>query len=175
VLEESNPSPRHALYREVASLVRPLPTDERDEVVGELRRWAGVVETGRESHRSLTEREVAELAASRFVEVGAHTVSHPVLARLSPRAQLSEITESRDTVRELAGGPVDSFAYPYGGETDYSSTTVRLLREAGFATGLTTIRGGVVAGINPLQMPRVLVRDWDSIELHRTLAPFVRR
>jgi peptidoglycan/xylan/chitin deacetylase (PgdA/CDA1 family) len=174
VLDRLDPSPRHALYRELASLIRPLPTEARDSVLAELRAWAGLVDVGRESHRSLTEREVAMLVASPYVEIGAHTVSHPVLACQTSEAQLREIETSRDVLQELTGQPVDSFAYPYGGAADYSSTTVRTLRETGLTLACTTTPGPVTAETDPLRVPRILVRDWGTAELRRRLTPFVR-
>lgn len=175
VLDRSDPTPRHALYREIAPLIRPLPPAERDAVVAELRSWAGLSELGRESHRSLTEGEVATLASSRYVGIGAHTVNHPVLASLGADAQRDEIETSRNMLKTLTGGAsVDNFAYPYGGANDYDSRTLRILSEAGVANACTTTPRPVVGGEEPLQIPRILVRDWDTAEFQQRLEPFSR-
>jgi peptidoglycan/xylan/chitin deacetylase (PgdA/CDA1 family) len=174
VLDRFDPSPRHALYRELASLIRPLPTHARDTVLAELRAWAGLGDAGRESHRILTGVEVTMLAASRYVEIGAHTVSHPILASLPYDAQLLEIESSRNVLHDLTGHSIDSFAYPYGGDADFGSTTVRILRETGLTLAYTTLPGAVVAATDAFRIPRILVRDWDTAELHRRLAPFAR-
>jgi peptidoglycan/xylan/chitin deacetylase (PgdA/CDA1 family) len=174
VLDRSDPSPRHTLYRELAPLIRKLPTHARDAVLADLREWAGLGAVGRDSHRCLTHREVAILAASPWVEIGAHTVSHPVLAGLSSDAQLGEVEASREVLQELTGNPVHSFAYPYGDATDYSATTVGILREAGVRLACTTTPNPVVPATDPLRIPRVLVRDWETGELHRVLTRFVR-
>jgi peptidoglycan/xylan/chitin deacetylase (PgdA/CDA1 family) len=172
VLDQSDPSTRHALYREIASLIRPLPPDERDGAVAELRAWAGLPEAGRESHRSLTENEVAMLADSPFVEIGAHSVRHPVLASLGPDAQRREIDTSCEVLKELAGRSVECFAYPYGAAADYDSATVRILREVGVTIACTTAPEPVVEAAELLRIPRILVRNWDAAELHRRLEPF---
>jgi peptidoglycan/xylan/chitin deacetylase (PgdA/CDA1 family) len=175
VLDPSDPSPRHSLYREVVSAIRPLPPHERDGIVAELRTWAGVDQAGRESHRSLTEDEVSKLGACAYVEIGAHTLGHPVLAALDLDAQRAEIETSRDVLRDLTNGPVDSFAYPYGSLRDYDSTTVRILKETGFTMACTTTPEPVVESTQPLRTPRILVRDWDTAGLRRRLEPFIPR
>jgi peptidoglycan/xylan/chitin deacetylase (PgdA/CDA1 family) len=174
VLDRFDPSPRHALYRNLASLIRPLPTRRRDAVLADLRAWAGLGEVGRESHRPLTGPEVAVLASSRYIDIGAHTVSHPVLACLTSDAQRDEVEASRDALQDLTGHPVHSFAYPYGGAADYGSITTGILRRIGLTLACTTVPGAVVAATDPVQIPRILIRDWDADELHRRLTPFVR-
>jgi peptidoglycan/xylan/chitin deacetylase (PgdA/CDA1 family) len=116
---------------------------------------------------------VATLASSPYVEIGAHTVNHPVLAGLAPGTQRREIEESRDVLQQLADSPVDSFAYPYGSPADYSSATVRLLKESQLLRACTTTPAPVGPRTDPLRTPRFLVRDWDAVELDRKLAPLV--
>ena len=50
-----------------------------------LHQQAGVSEIARQSHRIMTAAEVRQTAASGLVEIGAHSVTHPVLSGLSPR------------------------------------------------------------------------------------------
>jgi peptidoglycan/xylan/chitin deacetylase (PgdA/CDA1 family) len=94
---------------------------------------------------------------------------------LSADAQHREIGASLNALRELTGRSVDSFAYPYGGATDYSSATVRILRESGLALACTTSPRSVVPRTDPFQIPRILVRNWNTSELQRRLEPFIPR
>jgi peptidoglycan/xylan/chitin deacetylase (PgdA/CDA1 family) len=81
--------------------------------------WAGVgeyVEAARNRGRVvrlMTLDRLAELHRRRW-EIGAHTVHHPDLRRLSPAAVRAEVGESRRVLEEATGAPVRSFAYPYG-------------------------------------------------------------
>ena len=79
------------------------------------------------------------LAASPYVEVGAHTKTHPVMARLAPDAQAREVEMSRDGLRERTGKAIHCFAYPYGSAADYSATTVGILRQVGVTQACTTM------------------------------------
>jgi peptidoglycan/xylan/chitin deacetylase (PgdA/CDA1 family)/GT2 family glycosyltransferase len=64
-----------------------------------------------------------------FVELGAHSVTHPHLDELRAAAAGREITESRDALAELIGSAVRSFAYPHGA---HSAKIRQLVIDAGF-------------------------------------------
>jgi len=63
--------------------------------------------------------------------IGAHTVTHPVLARCSLERQRMEITASKRRIEDVLGEAVTSFSYPVGTADAFTSETEQLLREAG--------------------------------------------
>ncbi|QDT54047.1 Poly-beta-1,6-N-acetyl-D-glucosamine N-deacetylase precursor [Caulifigura coniformis] len=63
--------------------------------------------------------------------IGAHTVTHPVLARCSREQQQFEITESKRRIEDVLGGTVNSFSYPVGTADAFTSETEQLMQEAG--------------------------------------------
>lgn len=67
-------------------------------------------------------------------EIGAHSVSHPYLSRLSPLQQKAEITASKQALEALINKNIELFAYPYG---DYNNTTIEILEASGFLFGRT--------------------------------------
>lgn len=87
--------------------------------------------------------------------VGAHTVSHPILAVLPAEQARQEIAQSKARLETLLGEPVRLFAYPNGkpGE-DYRRETVDLVREAGFDAAFSTAWGSAGPGADPHQLPR---------------------
>ena len=70
--------------------------------------------------------------------IGAHTVSHPILSRVSDDRAACEIGDSRRMIEAGCGLAPRAFAYPNGQPADYTATTVRLVREAGFDCAVTT-------------------------------------
>jgi len=47
-------------------------------------------------------------------EIGAHTLTHPALTRISVEEAKNEIVNSKHVIEERLGTPVRTFAYPYG-------------------------------------------------------------
>lgn len=163
---EADSSPRHFLYRSLWQLLRPMLENERRKVLDELLAWAGAELVSRPTHRSLTLEEIFTLKQGELIEVGAHTVTHPLLSALPATLQRNEIQQSKADLEEIVGHQVSSFAYPYG---DYTNETVALVREAGFARACSTIADGVRRRSDCFQLPRVVVEDWDGEEFTRRL------
>ena len=46
--------------------------------------WAGLKPTVRSTHRTLSTDEVLCMAKGRLIDIGAHTITHPVLSPLPP-------------------------------------------------------------------------------------------
>lgn len=73
-------------------------------------------------------------AASRGVEIGSHTVSHPHLAHLSDEELDRELRESKAELEDELGAPCRHLAYPYGEEDDrVRAATRRAGYDAAFA------------------------------------------
>ncbi len=73
--------------------------------------------------------------------VGAHTVTHPILTRMSEQEAAREIVESRQRLETALDVPVRHFAYPNGRPDDVSPAVRRLVKWAGFRSAYTTIEG----------------------------------
>jgi peptidoglycan/xylan/chitin deacetylase (PgdA/CDA1 family) len=83
---ESAPGPRQKAYLAIYGMLVKLSGSEREEALKQLRRGATPY-ADRRQHRCLTEDELRELAEGELVEIGAHTLTHPVLADLAPEQQ----------------------------------------------------------------------------------------
>jgi peptidoglycan/xylan/chitin deacetylase (PgdA/CDA1 family) len=161
--------PRHQLYTSLYDLLRPLGEGVRRKKLAEVREWRADVLGLRPWHRPLSVEEIGSLRQGGLVEVGAHTVHHPLLADLPLRRQRREIEESKARLEQILGHPVLSFSYPYGKPRDYSAKTVDLVRRAGFACACSTSGEVVRRASDPLQLPRVWVRNSSGEKLAKQL------
>ncbi len=84
--------------------------------------------------RMLTWRQVQELTQA-GVELGSHTVSHPILTRVAKSRAEHELTESRRQLAEHLGTPPASFAYPNG---DWNPELTQVVAAAGYARAVAT-------------------------------------
>lgn len=157
----SGPEARRAAIHAVLATVRHFAVAEREAFCAELQHLAGVdslpvdlmmrAEQVRELHRA-------------GMQIGAHTVHHPMLARLTDEAARAELVGSRDALRDLLGAPVGLFAYPNGRpDQDYAARTVDLVREAGFDAAVTTAWGAARRDSDCYQLPRF--SPWDRTKM----------
>jgi len=106
-------------------------------------------------------KEQVRDAARRGLEIGAHTMTHPILRNTDDDLARREIVESRGILREITGQPVSNFAYPNGRPgSDYDARHVAMVREAGFTASVTTAWGCAARGADMLQLPRIA--PWDK-------------
>jgi peptidoglycan/xylan/chitin deacetylase (PgdA/CDA1 family) len=110
------------------------------------------------------------------LQIGAHTVTHPILARLDEAAARSEIQRSKSELEGIVGAPVSLFAYPNGRpDVDYAGTTVRLVREAGFKAAVSTAWGSSGPDTDIFQLPRFTPWDLSSLRFGVRLLANLRR
>ena len=169
ILKVENPTARHSVYRSLCQLFFTLQDDERRQALEALATWAGTKLSCRPTYRALEPEEVRMLTNGGLVEVGSHTMTHPVLSALPFAQQRDEIQQSKTFLEEMLGRPVMSFAYPYGTRSDYTAETVAIVREAGYDHACSNFEGLVWQGTDPWQLPRFLVRDWDAETFSRKL------
>jgi peptidoglycan/xylan/chitin deacetylase (PgdA/CDA1 family) len=129
---------------------------------------------GRQQHRCLTAEEVRELAEGDLVEIGAHTLTHPVLSSLSAERQEEEIAGSKRWLESLTGKTIASFAYPYGKKNHYTAQTVSTVQAQGFACACSNFGGLVTQISNRFALPRFQPMDWDGDQFANAVAGWYR-
>jgi peptidoglycan/xylan/chitin deacetylase (PgdA/CDA1 family) len=129
-----------------------LDTTEANTVVNAL-----VTEWGRETgsaHRALTAGEITGLASDPLIEIGGHTVHHPVLAELSRERQRDEIVNNRLLLETLTGRTIRSFSYPHG---SFNDVTRDVVRESGIAVACCSVPDVAASTSDMLALPRLWV------------------
>jgi peptidoglycan/xylan/chitin deacetylase (PgdA/CDA1 family) len=164
------PTPRHALFVSLYAQLQALPGERPAQAVEALWARAGArpaVEG--ETARALTVRELQRLGDGPLVEVGAHTVHHPLLPSLPATEQRAELAGSKGWLEERLGRAVRSVSYPYG---RYTAETAAIAEDAGFSCALAASGAAVQQGSRDFglfDLPRVWPGDWDGDEFARRL------
>ncbi|MGD2064427.1 MAG: polysaccharide deacetylase family protein [Nitrospirota bacterium] len=112
-----------------------------------------------ESSRLLTREQLREIHR-RGITIGAHTVTHPRLTRALPQDRKAEINGSKAQLEAIIDGPVEHFCYPYG---DYDEELMATVKEAGFRSAVTTVRGRARRGDDPFELARKGVSFRDDL------------
>jgi peptidoglycan/xylan/chitin deacetylase (PgdA/CDA1 family) len=160
--------PRERAFQALYDLANALPSDSRDELVDQVRRWRGASSEPRSTHRQLSIDELRQLADGGIVDVGAHTVRHPRLAALSLPDQRAEIAASKTALEGILGRAISSFSYPFGWR-HYTAETAAIVRQIGFDVACSTFTTAVSLRSDPLELPRLTVQDWDGDAFGRRL------
>jgi peptidoglycan/xylan/chitin deacetylase (PgdA/CDA1 family) len=162
----TDPHPRHRVFREAHRTLGLAEAHEREAAISRLLddRDAG----SRESRRPLTEEELLQLADGSLVEIGAHTVTHPILSSLPESEQRWEVARAKVELEAVLDRPVQTFSYPHG-YRHYTPTTVEAVREAGYDLACSTTRELVYARSDPFELPRYCLDDCGGDELARDL------
>jgi peptidoglycan/xylan/chitin deacetylase (PgdA/CDA1 family) len=157
-----DPTPRHRAYRSLCKLLKVMQPETRDQTLERMLCCVGHSRQARPTHRTLSESELKDLPKGELIEVGAHTVTHPMLSTLPVNAQQMEIRSSKKMLEDMTGRRIRSFAYPYGTVDSYTADTVTSVRDAGFEQACSNGGGGVWRLSDRYQLPRQVVRNWNG-------------
>lgn len=133
-------------------ILKQLNIDTINEEINENINKYGALQ---EERGFMNENELIEMSKSGLVEIGAHTLTHPILANESKERSSFEIKESITQLSSMLGMPVRTFAYPnglYG--LDFGKREIQSLRECGIQLAFTVDSYFVSPNTNPLLIPR---------------------
>lgn len=108
----------------------------------------------------LTSKQLKELHLN-GVEIGGHTHSHPILAKLESSVAYEEIKTGKNILEDTLDHDVSLFAYPNGkADKDYHAEHVNLVKRAGFSAAVCTDWGVSVSTTDRYQLRRFT--PWDK-------------
>ncbi|MFY9514100.1 MAG: polysaccharide deacetylase family protein [Rubrivivax sp.] len=153
---------RRAAMRQLLGAIKYLGFDERQACVDRLAALAGAALP----HDLMMRSEQLKAMASAGMQIGAHTVSHPILARLDAAQAEHEIASNKAELESRLQQPVRLFAYPNGKPgDDYLPRDVETVRRLGFSAAVSTSPGAARsgAGLRLHELPRFT--PWDTQRL----------
>lgn len=150
---------KSAAFAEAYRTLRAGPEAVLRATVAEWCREAGIDGPALTRDLCLDWHELAALARRPGVTIGAHTLTHPMLAKHDEATARREIAESQAIIAGRLGREVAHLAYPVGDRSSAGPRDFRLAAEAGFATAVTTRPGHLFAAhaAHLTALPRVSV------------------
>jgi peptidoglycan/xylan/chitin deacetylase (PgdA/CDA1 family) len=157
-LDLSTQTARIAAARELIKRTKYLSLDER-------LRWASEVEQRLDVRLGagpmLRPEDLKRLRAA-GMGIGAHTVDHPILAKIDDTAARAQIVDSRTRLVEILHEPVSLFAFPNGQPgRDYRPEHVEMVVQAGYAGAFSTVLDTARPGMSRYELPRFT--PWDKV------------
>lgn len=123
--------------------------------IGRVPAWTA---DGRPDGRLLN---IAELRGMQAIgmEIGSHAVNHVRLTEVDNARLNQELRDSKDTIEDALGGPISSFAYPYGA---WDERCVKAVNEAGYSAACTTSSGWALLDNDPFKLRRLTIYNTDK-------------
>lgn len=108
------------------------------------------------------------------MEIGAHTVSHPILSSVTDEVAYAEIHESRQKLASILAQDINVFAYPNGKPNiDFHERDINIVRSEGFTGAVSTHPGIVNETDDVFQLSRWT--PWDKTGFKFSLRLLMKR
>ena len=150
---------RKRAAQEITKAVKYRPARMRQEIVCKIEMHAGT-----EGPSLMLTRKMIATLVENGIEIGAHTITHPILRNLDDESAYNEISESKKQLETIIGKPVNFFAYPNGkAGIDFDERHAKMARNAGYTAAFASSTGPAMSGHDLYQIPRCF--PWDSNRL----------
>jgi peptidoglycan/xylan/chitin deacetylase (PgdA/CDA1 family) len=117
--------------------------------------------------RYLSWAEILQLHAN-AIHIGSHSVTHAYLRQQSPDQIDRELLVSKQSIEDVLGCAIESFAYPYSFPEQDREFTLRIrerLCAFGYQNAVSTILGTTSSRTDPFLLPRLPVNLYDDLSL----------
>ena len=143
----------------VGGMLRATPPEQQKAALGRLQSENPALDVAAAFGRALTWPMLRQMLDSGLLTVGAHTVTHPLLANLTAAAIEDEFVASRRRIQSELGVDVAFMAYPFGQPDEIGPHAERAAENAGYRAAFTTVARPLRSGaeIRLLALPRALL------------------
>jgi len=155
--EIESPKQRRQALLTLINKIKYLPLDERHTLIERLYQLIPVTLP---DNIMMTTDQLRQLHHA-GMEIGGHTLNHPILARIDYKTAHDEIANGKSKLENIIQAPVRFFAYPNGKPgQDYLPEHVTLLKKIGFEAAFVTATGAANYESDIYQLPRFT--PWDT-------------
>lgn len=95
------------------------------------------------------------ISESNLIEIGSHTLTHPIMSKEDTEFIRHEIYTSRSILQNKLNKKIESFCYPNGCIGDYTLEQIEIVIQAGYRCAVATHFGYVTKRSNIMALPRV--------------------
>ena len=124
-----NKGRKEKLINHTKQYLKRIPNDERLEIIKSLPQNIYI------KREAMTIEQVKRSASSKYITIGAHTVTHPILTNCEDLESFNEINKSKLELEHWLQKEVDTFAFPNG---SFSKREVNYLERLNFRLGFAT-------------------------------------
>ena len=152
---------RLAAYKSLAKL-KVLPDTDRKVLIAEIESALDIEQPqeGFLHSRALTWSQVKEMAEN-GIEIGSHTVSHPILSNLNADEMYTELRSSKEEIERHTGEEVNVLSYPVGGKRSFNDKVKSAVRRVGYKLACSYIPGtNMCASLDVFELKRLHIERY---------------
>jgi len=144
---------RHSAAELVNLALKEIDDDVKNELINNIAGLLGVElpNTPPAEYAAISPQQALEMDQN-GVEIGSHTLTHPILTRVSDDRLHREVRDSRTHLESLLKHPVKHFCYPNG---DYDHRVLREIVKSGYQSAVTTMDGFCDRGDGLFELRRI--------------------
>lgn len=159
MLDVSDDFKKSRAAKEIIQKVKHLPETQRQQKTAYI---AGLSD-GITDKLMMTSEQLINLY-EKGMDIGGHTVNHPILANLDTQLARNEILENKAFLENLLHTKIKLFAFPNGVPgIDYLPEQLELVQSAGYDAAVSTRWGTANSSSDKWQLPRFT--PWDATPL----------
>ena len=140
-LPTATPMQKAVAFDRFADFLLKMDEDKAVAAIDDYARASGVDPMAIVARETMDVATLRELARDPLVRYGAHTLTHPNLARVAPERLARELTGAADRIEEYVGKRPRALAYPYGMKEVVGAREAEAARNAGYRIAVTTQPG----------------------------------
>ena len=166
--EWASEAERNLLVNQFLPKLKALPRERLETTLNELQTVLEV-ETVEGAPLFMNWQQVNEVI-EQGISCQAHTVTHPIVARVSDEEAREEIAQSKAIIEQKTGQPVYAFAYPNGTLQDYRAIHLQHLQSSGIRLAFTLTPGPMrydLLKAHPLEIQRIYLGYQDDLALFK--------
>jgi peptidoglycan/xylan/chitin deacetylase (PgdA/CDA1 family) len=156
-------------FEALAHLYREQPGIHQATFVRDLVTQSGIERPQSAKDLCLDWDGLRQLSEEPLCTIGAHTLTHPLLAKMPVDIARAELAQSKSLLEKRLGRPISHMAYPVGDKFAADDREFQLAAEIGYETAVTTRPGMIFANhLTECQaLPRLSVNG-----LHQSIPAF---
>lgn len=129
---------RNSAWDELIGYCMGLPQEDRDKFIDDMADKLKVAISNKphEEYSAMSWDMIREIAGN-GIDIGAHTITHPVLSRESESKAIEEISGCKRKIESIINKPVVNFCYPNGQSIDYTDQVKEIVKNSGYENAVT--------------------------------------
>jgi peptidoglycan/xylan/chitin deacetylase (PgdA/CDA1 family) len=131
-----------------------------------IKRYQSITNTDQKKCQNITIENLKEVHKSGLINIGAHTMNHPILKNEDYESSNYEIRQSIINISNILNCPVKYFAYPNGNpDLDFSDREEKFLMNNGIQLAVSLEQRNIKLTDNRMLVPRFGITDCQSLSI----------